>query len=142
MMTIPGYALTAPLCEGGDLVVHRANRMRDGLPVLLKVPSAPGPTPLILSRLAREYELARNLDPNRIVRPIALERHAGTAALVLAHGPDRSLASILGSAMEIQAFLQIAIGITDALAELHRQELIHKDIKPDHVMLFATGARR
>ena len=139
MMTIPGYTLTAPVCETGDLLLYRATRMEDGLPVLLKVPATSRPTPLVLARLEREYELAPDLDPERIARPIALERHAGTVALVLEQGPTETLATQLGSPMDIRCFLQIAIGINTALAELHGHDLVHKDVKPEHVLLDTTG---
>ena len=139
MKSIPGYTLNAPVCETGDLVIYRATRTLDNLSVLLKFPSAPHPTPTVLRRLEREYELARDLDSGLIARPIALERQGGNVALVLEQGPDRTLADQLGSPLDVRSFLQIAIGITAALAELHRHDLIHKDIKPEHVLLDAAG---
>ena len=135
MMTIPGYTLTDPVCEAGDFLIYRATRTKDGLPVLLKTPSCPGSPPLLARWLEHEYDLARNLDSSRIARPLALERHAGNAALVLERGATRNLASVLGSPMDISAFLRIAIGVTAALAELHRHELVHKDLKPEHILL-------
>jgi PAS domain S-box-containing protein len=139
MMTIPGYTLIAPVSEEGDLVLYRATRMLDGLPVLLKVSAVPGPSPLILSRLEHEYELAQDLDPDRIVRPLVMERHGSKAALALEQGPTKTLASLLGCPMEIESFLHIAIGINAALAELHGHALVHKDLKPEHVLLDEAG---
>jgi len=139
MNPIHGYTNTALLCEADGLILYQATRTLDGQPVLLKVPAADRPANAILLRLEREYELACDLDPALIARPLAIERHGGTVALVLEQGPDRTLASLLGYPMEIQAFLRIAIGITAALAELHRHELIHKDIKPEHLLLDADG---
>jgi PAS domain S-box-containing protein len=139
MLTIPGYTVTAVVSQAGDPWLYRAIRSRDGLPVLLKVPAAARPAPLLLSRLEHEYELARDLDSSRIARPLALERQAGNAALVLEQGPTETLASRLGSPMDVRTFLQIAIGITAALAEVHRHQLVHKDLKPEHVLLDAAG---
>jgi PAS domain S-box-containing protein len=137
-MTFPGYSLVAPL-KSDDPVLFRATRAIDGRPVLLKVPASPRPAPAILRRLEREYELSRELDSSRIVRALALERHGGSLALVLESGPTKTLASQLGSPMEIQQFFRIALGITGALIELHGHELLHKDIKPEHVLLDASG---
>jgi PAS domain S-box-containing protein len=139
MQSIPGYVLTTPVCEVCDFILCQATRDLDGLPVLLKVPVTPHPTPVLLHRLEHEYELTRGLDPDRIARPLALEHHADTVALLLERGPTHTLADLLGSPMDIQTFLQFAIGITAALAELHRHELVHKDIKPEHVLLDTTG---
>ena len=139
MTMIPGYSLTALLCEAGDLLLYQATRSQDAAPVLLKFPASARPTPLLLSRLEREYELARTLDSSRIARPLALERQAGNVVLVLEQGPTKTLASLLGSPMDIRSFLQIAIGINAALTELHRHGLVHKDLKPDNVLLDAAG---
>lgn len=138
MIPIPGYTLGASICEAGDLILYQATAI-DGQPVLLKFPAAPRPTSALLRRLEHEYELIRDLDSGRIARPLTLERHAGTVALVLKQGPTKTLASLLGSPMDIGSFLQIAIAITAALDELHRHELVHKDIKPEHVLLDADG---
>jgi PAS domain S-box-containing protein len=139
MLAIPGYTVTAVVSQAGDLWLYRATRSRDGLPVLLKVPAAARPAPLVLSRLERECELARDLDSSRIARPLALERHAGLVVAVLEQGPTETLAARLGSPMDVGAFLEIAIGINAALDELHRHGLIHKDLKPEHMLLDAAG---
>jgi PAS domain S-box-containing protein len=139
MTTIPGYVLAAPICETGDLLLYRATRMQDGLPVVLKFPASPRPSPLLISRLEREYELTRDLDSSRIAHPLALERPAGNVLLALEDGPTHTLASLLDSPMDVATFLPIAIGATAALVELHRHELVHKDIKPEHVLLDAAG---
>ena len=120
MMTILGYTLIAPVSEDGDLMLYRAIRLLDSLPALLKVPEASGLSPLILRRLEHEYELARSLDPDRIARSLALKRHGSKVALVLEQGPTKTMASLLGSPMDIQTFLQIAIGITAALEERYQ----------------------
>jgi PAS domain S-box-containing protein len=139
MKKIPGYTLDAPVCKDGGLILYQATRVIDRLPVLIRVPVDPCPAPALLYYLEHEYELSRNLNPELIARPIALERHGGTIALVMEQGPDRTLANLLGSPMDIQSFLQIAPGITAALTELHSNDLIHKDLKPEHVLMDGTG---
>ena len=45
--------------------------------------------------------------------------------------------------MEITQFLTVAVGFATALAELHKRELIHKDVKPSNVLVnCATGQVR
>lgn len=138
-MNPPGYTLITVVCDAGELVLYQAAGVSDGRLVLLKLPAHPTPTPALLGRLEQEYEIARGLDPTRIARPIATERLGGILALVLEPGPSRTLASLLGSTMDMESFLRIALNLTACLAELHRNELVHKDLKPEHMLMDGDG---
>ena len=51
------------------------------------------------------------------------------------------LARLLGQPWEITSFLRVAIGLAAALGRLHERGLIHKDVKPAHILVnAATGA--
>jgi PAS domain S-box-containing protein len=134
-MQIPGYVLSRPISEGGDFSIYQAIRESDRLPVILKFPTSLRPTSVLADRLKHECNIAQKLDPLRIARPLSIESHSDTVALVLEPGPTRTLADLMGTPMDIRSALQIAIGITTALAELHRSKLIHKDIKPENILL-------
>src|SRR5579864_6468320 len=54
--------------------------------------------------------------------------------------PDfHSLNSMIGVPMEIGRFLPLAVAITGAVKEVHQGGLIHKDIKPDNILVSETG---
>src|SRR5580704_19754313 len=50
-----------------------------------------------------------------------------------------SLNSTIGVPMEIGRFLSLALAITVALKEVHQSGLIHKEIKPDNILVSETG---
>src|SRR5260370_13479356 len=50
-----------------------------------------------------------------------------------------SLNSMIGAPMEIGRFLPLAIAIITAVKEVHQSGLIHKDIKPDNILVSETG---
>src|SRR5579864_7014671 len=50
-----------------------------------------------------------------------------------------SLNSIIAIPMEIGLFLPLAVAITAAVKEVHQGGLIHKDIKPDNILVSETG---
>ncbi|WP_334582058.1 serine/threonine-protein kinase [Rhizobium leguminosarum] len=50
------------------------------------------------------------------------------------------LARRLGTAMEPELFLRLAIGIAAALGKVHQRGLVHKDIKPANILVMGTGA--
>ncbi len=45
------------------------------------------------------------------------------------------LNSMIGVPMEIGRFLPLAVGIAGAVKEVHQRGLIHKDIKPDNILV-------
>jgi len=103
--------------------------------LFIELPATHRPLPAVVRQLEHEYEVTRKLDPELIVRPIRLERHANKIALVLENGAYQALEEGLGAPMEIKRFLKIAIGAAAALAEIHRHDLVHKDIKPQNILL-------
>src|SRR5579864_8042129 len=50
-----------------------------------------------------------------------------------------SLNSIIGVPMDIGCFLPLAVAITAAVKEVHQGGVIHKDIKPDNILVSQTG---
>jgi predicted ATPase len=61
--------------------------------------------------------------------------------LILEDPGGEPLDRFLGQPMEITRFLRLAVGLTAVLGKLHKQGLIHKDIKPANILVnSATGA--
>ena len=138
--SFPGYAIVQPLDDTGDFVLYRAIRHEDQKPVLLKLPASLPPSSAAIGHLEHEYEVAHDLDSVCIVRPLKLERFAGTVVLVLEDEAGERLADIINaSPIQVPQFLKIAIGTAVALAEVHRHDLVHKDIKPANVWVDLAG---
>ncbi|WP_437637695.1 AAA family ATPase [Sorangium sp. So ce854] len=128
------YAIIAVLCEGSDTLVYRGVRRDDRRPVVLKVLRRDHASPRALERLRHEHEVARAIDTTAIVKPYALEMLGDQPALVLEDFGGVSLDRLLEGPMPLERFFPLAVRITDALAELHRHHVIHKDIKPQNLL--------
>src|SRR5262245_21399008 len=133
-----------PAHEDGELILSRAVHVgpADGVaPGVLVVGSAGEyVSPATLARLEHEYALAAELDPRWAVRRLGLDRYRGRAVLVLEDPGGEPLARLLGTPMEVGAFLRLGISIARAVDSLHAAGLIHKNIKPANVLFnSATG---
>ncbi|WP_437902277.1 AAA family ATPase [Sorangium sp. So ce327] len=128
------YAIVAVLSEGSDTLLYRSVREDDGLPVVLKVLRRDHASPRARERLLHEYEIARAIDTTAIVKLHGLEMLGGQPALVLEDFGGVSLDRLQEGPMPLERFFPLALRITDALAELHRHHVIHKDIKPQNLL--------
>src|SRR5277367_413274 len=133
-----GYELV-PLREGADFTLYRGRQHGNLSPVLAIALSAEQPSPQILRRLEHEYLLAAELDSAWAAKPLALTRHEGRTILLLHDSGGEPLDLILergqGQPLDLTRALRIAIGLTTALAQVHRHGLVHKDIKPENVLV-------
>ncbi|CAG2152750.1 Adaptive-response sensory-kinase SasA [Cupriavidus campinensis] len=115
---------------------------RDQLPgeggghaVLLARPAAEHPLPATLDRLAHEFALRDELDGAWALRPLELLRDGGRTVLMLDDPGGEPLAAMLGTPMDAGTFLRHATGIALALCKLHQRGLVHKDLKPTHILV-------
>ncbi len=138
-VTIAGFELISIVGEAGHFTVWRALSPRRES-VLLKAPVSTHPPAAAIMQLESEYEVARGLDPTFAVRPLQLERHGGTLALVLEDFACHALADDLAGPLPLERFFAVAVGATQALAALHRQGVVHKDIKPENILVAADDS--
>jgi len=112
-------------------------------PVLLLAPSSRKPSLETLKKLAHEFSLRDELDSAWAVRSLAVTEHFGQTAIVLEDPGGDPLDRFLTGPVEVRSFLKIAIGLATALSGLHKEGLIHKDVKPANVLFnSATGEVR
>ncbi|UVF22527.1 AAA family ATPase (plasmid) [Microvirga terrae] len=123
------------LWQDGERALCRQRSNPDQTAVLVVVPATEYPSPASLERLAHSFSLKDELDAAWALRPLALKRERGRTILVLEDPGGEPLARRLGSPLEIGQFLSLAIGIATALGQLHQRGLIHKDLKPAHILV-------
>ena len=139
MVEISKYAFEN-LRTDGELNLYRGSGTGELPPILVLAPVARQPAPEAIRQLEHEYSLLEALDSGCALKPLSLIRHEGRTMLILQDpGPEVfGLDRWLGQPMELGRFLRIAINLAVGLGELHRRGLIHKDIKPAHILVDPT----
>ncbi len=143
-MELSDYDLET-LHQNGEFILCRGRHQRqseaDPPSILIMTPLAERPAVGALRRMEHEYSLRAELDPGWAAQPLALVSHKGRTMLLLADPGGEPLDRLLGSPLELPTFLRLAVGLSAALGRLHGRGLIHKDVKPAHVLVnAATGA--
>ncbi|MFP6765615.1 MAG: protein kinase, partial [Planctomycetaceae bacterium] len=137
-LVLGNYEILEKLGQGGMGQVYRAKHRRMGRIVCLKVLRTSGRrSPEMVERFRREIKAVSSLDhPNFVIAHDADEA-AGIQFLVMEYveGHDLSKLVLDGGPLARQDALEIIRQTADALDHAHDQGVIHRDIKPQNLML-------
>ncbi|MBV8717240.1 MAG: protein kinase [Chloroflexi bacterium] len=141
------FRVVAQLGAGGMAVVYSAVREDDGQAVALKVlPASWGNAPQLRARLEREAAVLQRVQHPGIIRVVRIGSVSGTlgggtyiAMEWLPDALDRLIRVRFPRTLELEDSLRIASGVADALAAVHAQGLVHRDVKPSNILLRANG---
>ncbi len=131
------YSVERELGQGGMATVYLAEDLRHHRKVALKVLKPEIAATLGAGRFAREIEVAARLQHPNILPLLDSGEADGFLFYVMPYVEGESLRDRLarGGELPIQDAVRILMEVADALSEAHAHGVVHRDIKPDNVML-------
>ena len=139
--TISHYKILEKLGEGGMGVVYKAEDTILQRPVALKLLA----TNAVLgeeerARFVREAQAAAGLSHHHIATVYEFGEFEGRGFLAMEYVEGHNLAHrIKQSLLPLDEFFPICLAIAEGLNQAHGKGIIHRDIKPDNIMLAPGG---
>lgn len=139
------YRLQQEIGRGGMGVVWIAHSLVLGIDVALKLIRAGVAGPAVASRMAREAHAAARLGHPALVRVFDFgwtSRGDPFLVMELIHGD--TLASVIRRDKALPAIraVQTLLPIVDGLRVAHERSIVHRDIKPDNIVLSSDALGR
>jgi eukaryotic-like serine/threonine-protein kinase len=133
------YRLDSLLGRGGMGAVYKATHVMLGRPVAVKMikPDLVG-SPEMVRRFQREARAATSLDHPHIVRVYDLgETDDGTLYIAMEFVEGATLKDAIrsGGPMAPERIARFAAMVASALSTAHRQHVVHRDLKPQNLVL-------
>ncbi len=136
------YEILGLIGVGGMGSVYRARDIELEEHVALKVlrkdlVSMPG----ILDRFRREVKLARRVTHRNVARVFDIGEHQGDKFLTMELVDGESLGALVAreGALPLARVVEITSGICAGLTSAHAAGVVHRDLKPDNVLLASDG---
>ncbi len=139
------YDVVSKIAEGGMGTVYKGRNRSTGEVVAIKViAAATAKNPVLLQRFEREFLAARVLDHPNVVK--ALD-YCGTGPhpfLVMEFVDGESIGQRIerkGPIVEAEA-IRLVAQVCEGLQRAHKQGLVHRDVKPDNILITREGVAK
>lgn len=136
MVQIPDFNNIQVLFSEGEKSVCRAVRRHDDREVMLKITYDNRSDSSSIIKLKREYSLFTKVNLSYAPKVLGLAEFMGGMAIVMEDGGGVNLNDLIKKqGLPIQTFLKIATQLAAILSELQANSIIHKDIKPENILV-------
>src|SRR3954454_7248011 len=138
---IDGFKVEECVHRGGMATLWSATRRDIGGPLLMKIPRvSEGEDPAAIVSFEMEQMIVPRLSGPHVPACFGTGDFSRQPYVVIERIPGKTLYSRLGELpLRLEEAAAIAAKIATALADLHRQNVIHHDIKPSSIMFRPTG---
>lgn len=136
MITVLGYEIQEKIRHNHNIDTYHALRLKDKRKVTLKIPNNHETSSENLALLQHEYNLLNKFEIPNIIKAYDFMHNTPAPVLILEDVPGQLLSDYLAvNQLEIGDFFDLALQLVDIVGELHEQNIIHKEIKPDNIVI-------
>jgi serine/threonine-protein kinase len=141
-LEIPGYQLLDRIGKGSMGIVYKAKQTSVDRIVAIKILlDTLAQNKEFIKRFDREAKIAAKLSHNNIVNAIDAGEVGGHHFFVMEYVEGETIKDMLerGKVFDEKMALKIVLAVAEALKHAHQRGLIHRDVKPENVILTKDG---
>jgi serine/threonine protein kinase len=142
LKSVGEYDLAEKIAEGGMGTIWRGLHRQTGEVVAVKiVPASMANNAVLQKRFEQEFKAAEKLSHPNIVRAIEYGHEGSTPYIVMEFVPGESIGQRIerdGRIPEREA-IDLVVQAANGLFHAHRRGMIHRDVKPDNIMITPDG---
>jgi len=136
MEKFANYILSEKIHETRNSIIYRGNKENETQPLIIKLLKTAYPTPSEIARFKQEYNLVKKLDIQNIIKIFDLVEHDDKYAIIEEDFGGESIKETLKTEkFGLKSFLQISSKVSETLGLIHKNNIIHLDIKPDNILI-------
>ena len=139
--TVDGYLIGEKLHTGGMATLWRVSKPGIDVPIVMKVPTIlDGDDATIIVGFEMEMMILPRLSGLHVPKVYGIGDYSRRPYVVMEYIEGRALLDRLDEAPLLpEDVATLGARIATALADLHRQNVVHLDIKPSNIMMRASG---
>jgi serine/threonine protein phosphatase PrpC/tRNA A-37 threonylcarbamoyl transferase component Bud32 len=139
------FEIVERISRSGMACIYKARDRTSGQMVAIKVPFRHMEGDVAAAtRFEREEQIGKSLNHPSVLKIIPIEEQKSRPYIVMELLTGQTLAEVLKETKPLPEADAVAIAsrICDALDYLHRQNVVHRDLKPQNIMLCGDGSIR
>lgn len=134
--SIKDYTIREMIAEGKHTMIFRAMRKSDQKSVIIKLLKTESIIPKNVEQLTHEYDMLTRLRSSHVVKAYELLPIQNSLLLVMEDTESQTLSTLIEeNDLDLLTSLEIGVRVADAVGDIHHQHIIHKDLKPQNILV-------
>ncbi|MEM7181700.1 MAG: AAA family ATPase [Spirochaetota bacterium] len=143
MISIADFNILEHINLESQVDIYRAVRNSDEVPVIIKSIQDLDAYSQPIINLKNEYEMLKYLESEHTLKAYDFLKHDSGYCIVMEDIGGVTLKNLIvdNKAVGIELFLDISIQLCDIIGEIHKKNVIHKDIKTNNIIIDAKNEK-